>query len=109
VVFNKPKGAHISPPLKKFHRLPIAVCIKFKALMFAYRQNTGSAPLYLNLLLQIYVPSRNLKKSQRGLYTLRTFTLTVQAGGMTCSYLPQSLAIFKKLLKRHIFRQHLTH
>ncbi len=38
------------------HWLPIAAPIKFKALMFAYKTTTGSAPLYLNSLLQTYVP-----------------------------------------------------
>ncbi len=34
----------------------IAAHIKFKALMFAYRTTPGSAPLYLNSVLQTYVP-----------------------------------------------------
>ncbi len=39
----------------------IAAHIKFKALMFAYRTTSDSAPLYLNSLLQTYIPSRNLR------------------------------------------------
>ncbi len=67
--------------------LSIAACIKFKALMFAYRTTSGSAPLYLNSLLQIYMPSRSLRSaserritvpSQRDTKSLSlTFSLTV--------------------------------
>ncbi len=46
--------------LINLHWLPIPARIKFKAIMFTYRTTTGSAPLYLNPLLQTYVPSRNL-------------------------------------------------
>ncbi len=45
------------------HWLLIAARIKFKALMFAYKPTTGSAPLYLNSLLQSYVPSRSLRSA----------------------------------------------
>ncbi len=31
--------------------------------MFAYKTTTGSAPLYLNSLLQTYVPSRGLRSA----------------------------------------------
>ncbi len=67
--------------------IPIAARIKFKALMFAYRTTSGFAPLYLNSLLQTYMPSRSLHSaserrntvpSQRGTKSLsQTFSLTV--------------------------------
>ncbi len=47
LIFNEPKRMHITP---LFIKLPIAAHIKFKALMFAYKTTTGSAPLYLNSL-----------------------------------------------------------
>ncbi len=56
LVFNKPKRTHVTPMFINLHWLPIAAHIKFKTLMFAYKNTTGSAPLYLNLLLQTYVP-----------------------------------------------------
>ncbi len=58
--FNEPKRMHVTPLFINLHWLPIAVRIKFKALMFAYRTTSGSAPLYLNSLIQTYVPSRSL-------------------------------------------------
>ncbi len=64
----------------------LAARIKFKALMFAYKTTSGSAPLYLNSVLQTYVPSslrsasewRISVPSQRGTKSLsQTFSLTV--------------------------------
>ncbi len=82
--FNEPKkNAHHT----SVYQFALAARIKFKALMFAYKTTTGSAPLYLNSLLQTYVPSRSLRSasewriivpSQRGTKSLsRTFTLNV--------------------------------
>ncbi len=78
---------HVTPLFINLHWLPIAARIKFKALMFAYIITTGFAPLYLNSLLQTYVPSRSLRSasercfivpSQRGTKSLsRTFKLNV--------------------------------
>ncbi len=47
---------HVTPLFINLHWLPIAARIKFKALMFAYKTTSGSAPLYLNSVLQSYVP-----------------------------------------------------
>ncbi len=43
--------------------LPIAARIKFKVLMFAYKTTTGTAPIYLNSLVQTYAPSRSLRSA----------------------------------------------
>ncbi len=56
LIFNEPKRMHVAPLFINLHWLPIAARIKFKALMFAYKTTSGSAPLYLNSLLQTYVP-----------------------------------------------------
>ncbi len=101
--------------------LMIAARIKFKALMFAYRTTSGSAPLYLNSLLQTYMPSRSLRSaserritvpSQRGTKSLsQTFSFTVP---IWWNDLPnsiraaESLPIFKKRLKTHLFHLYLT-
>ncbi len=88
LIFNEPKRTHVTSLFINLHWLPIAAqCIKFKALMFAYRTTSGSAPLYLNSLLQTYMPSRSLCSaserritvpSQRDTKSLsQTFTLTV--------------------------------
>ncbi len=69
--------------------------------MFAFKNTSGSAPLYLNSVLQTYVPS------QRGIKSLsETFSLTVP---IWWNDLPNSipaaepLPIFKKRLKTYIF------
>ncbi|XP_051719341.1 uncharacterized protein LOC127495917 [Ctenopharyngodon idella] len=116
LVFNEPKRAHVTPLFISLHWLPIAARIQFKALMFAYRTSTGSAPLYLNPLLQTYAPSRSLRSaserrlvvpSQRGTKSLsRTSSWSVPGWW---NDLPrsiraaESLAIFKKLLKTYLF------
>ncbi len=121
LIFNEPKRTHITPLFINLHWLPIAARIKFKALMFAYRTTSGSAPLYLNSLLQTYMPSRSLHSaselritvpSQRGTKSLSlTFSLTVP---IWWNDLPnsiraaESLPIFKKRLKTHLFHLYLT-
>ncbi len=89
-VFNEPKNAHVTPLFIRLHWLPIAARIRFKVLKFAYKTTTGAAPIYLNLLVQTYAPSRSLRSaserrlvvpSQRGTKSLsRTFSWTVLSG-----------------------------
>ncbi len=89
--------------------------------MFDCRTTSGSAALYLNSLLQTYMPSRSLRSasewritvpSQRGTKSLSlTFSLTVP---IWWNDLPnsiraaESLPIFKKRLKTHLFHLYLT-
>ncbi len=51
LIFNEPKRTHITHLFINLYWLSIAARIKFKALMFAYRPTSDSAPLYLNSLL----------------------------------------------------------
>ncbi len=112
---------HVTPLFINLHWLPIAARIKFKALIFAYRTTSGSAPLYLNSLLQTYMPSRSLRSaseqritvpSQRDTKSLSlTFSLTVPIWWNDLPYsirAAESLTIFKKRLKTHIFHLYLT-
>ncbi len=117
LVFNEPKRAHVSPLFVSLHWLPVAARIKFKTLMLAYRTTTGSAPPYFQSLLQIYIPSRNLRSaserrlvvpSQRGSKSLsRTFLFTIP-GWLNDFPTPirnaGSLSIFKQQLKTHLFQ-----
>ncbi len=119
LIFNEPKRMHVTPLFISLHWLPIAAHIQFKALMFAYRSTSGSAPLYLNSLLQTYMSSRSLRSaserritvpSQRGTKSLsQTFSLTVPIW-WPAQLNPSSwiLTIFKKRLKTHLFHLYLT-
>ncbi len=84
LIFNELKIIHVTPLFINLHWLPIATRIKFKALMFAYRTTSGSAPLYLNSLLQTYMPSRSLCSVSE-----RRITVPSQRGtkslSLTCS------------------------
>ncbi len=99
----------------------LAARIIFKALMFAYKTTSGSAPLYLNSLLQTYMPSRSLRSaserritvpSQRGTKSLsQTFSLIVPIWwNDRPNSIPaaESLHIFKKRLTTHLFHLSLT-
>ncbi|XP_053535944.1 uncharacterized protein LOC128632763 [Ictalurus punctatus] len=121
LIFNQPKRTHVTPLFISLHWLPVAACIKFKALMLTYKTLSGTAPSYLNSLLMAYVPSRNLRSisgqrllvpTQRGARSLsRTFTLTVPQWWNelpTSTWTAESLTIFKKQLKTHLFHEHLT-
>ncbi len=121
LVFSEPKRAHVTPLFISLHWLPVAACIKFKTLMLAYRTATGSAPTYFHSLLRIYIPSRSLRSasehhlvvpSQRGTKSLsRTFSFTVPGWWNELSNAirnDESLTIFKRHLKTHLFRHHLT-
>ncbi len=119
LIFNEPKRMHAIPLFINLHWLTIAARIKFKKLMFAYR--TTSAPLYLNSLLQTYVPSRSLHSanerriivpSQRGTKLVsQTFSLTVPIWWNDLPnsiHAAESFHIFKKRLKTYLFHLYLT-
>ncbi len=122
LIFNEPKITHVTPLFINLHWLTIAAqCIKFKALIFAYRTTSGSAPLHLNSSLQTHMPSRSLRSaserritvpSQRGTRSLsQTFSFTVP---IWWNDLPnsiraaESLPIFKKRIKTRLFHLYLT-
>ncbi len=83
LIFNELKRMHVTSLFINLHWLPIAARIKFKTLKFAYKTSSGSAPLYLNSLLQTYVPleARVLQVNVALLFIPKrhkiTFTLTV--------------------------------
>ncbi len=110
----------------------ISISINFisRHFIFAYKTTTGSAPLYLNSLLQTYVPSsllqtyvpskslhsaseqRIIVPSQRGTKSLsQTFSLVVPSwwnDPPNSIRAAESLAIFKKRLKTHLSHLYLT-
>ncbi len=123
LVFCEPKIAHVTLLFISllWLPLPLAARIKFKTLMLAYRTATGSAPTYFHSLMTIYIPSRSLRSvserhlmvpSQRSTKSLsRTFSFTVPGWWNELPTLfrnAESMTIFKRHLKTHLFRHHLT-
>ncbi len=117
LIFNEPKRMHVTPLFISLHWLPIAACIKFKALMFAYKTTSGSAPLYLNSVLQTYVCPLEacvLQVNVALLFIPKRHKITFTDFYINCSLLTnsipaaESLAIFKKRLKTHLFHLYLT-
>ena len=111
LVFNRPKRAHVTP---LFVELPIALCIKFKSLMLAYKVLHGTAPIYMNALTKACVTTRSLRMSKGGHLAVLT-PLSRQSRLFSCviprpteRYQNRSvLIIFNKLLKTQFFREHL--
>ncbi len=89
LIFNEPKRTHVTPLFINLHWLPIAAqCIKFKALMFAYRTSSGSAPLYLNSIRQIMCP---LEVNVALLFIPKRHIITFTDFHINCSLLPNSV------------------
>ncbi len=88
----------------------------FKALMFAYKTTSGSSPVYLNSLLQTYVPLEAcvLQVNVALLFTTKRHKIPFTDFYINCSLLTnsipaaESLAIFKNQLKTHLFHLYLT-
>ncbi len=101
----------ITPLFINLHSLPLTARIKFKALMFAYKTTSGSAPLYLNSLLQTYVLLETcvLQVNDALLFIPKRQKITFTDFYINCSLLTdsitaaESLTIFKNQLKTHLF------
>ena len=61
---------HITPTLKKLHRLPIHQRIHFKIASLTFKALQNRQPSYLSDLLTPYVPSRNLRSLDKHLLTV---------------------------------------
>ncbi len=84
---SRKEHTSLTPLFINLHWPPIAARIKFKALMFAYRTTSGSAALYLNSLLQTYIPSRSLHSAnERHITVPKRHKITVTVHGSVCSF-----------------------
>ena len=111
------KHDHITPVLKELHWLPVRKKIEFKILLLAYKCLHGTAPSYLRELLKEYVPPRTLRSTSKNLlceprtnmktYGDRSFSACAPK---LWNQLPDnilaagSVAIFKRQLKTHLFK-----
>ena len=76
LVFNQPKRANVTPLFINLHWLPVAARIQHKALTLAYKVTSGSAPIYLNVILKAYITSRALRYFTVFAHCLNTFCST---------------------------------
>ena len=56
---------HITPILQKLHWLIVRYCIMYKILILTHKCIHELVPLYLQELIQKYVPTRNLRSSSK--------------------------------------------
>ncbi|KAG5840931.1 hypothetical protein ANANG_G00194120 [Anguilla anguilla] len=120
-VFNLHRHSHVTPLLTTLNWLPVIARIKFKTLVLAYQAVKGSAPAYLHQIFKPYMPARSLRSATSGRLappplrtcTSRTHLLSVLAPRWW-NDLPvevrtaETLTHFKRRLKTHLFRLHLS-
>ena len=125
LVFNLPKFSHVTPLFRDLYWLPIVAHIKFKTMVLAYKAVDGTAPAYLQALLKPHTPARSLRSNTSAGH-LEQPSLRASKGRSAKSQLfsvlgpkwwnelpaalrtAESLTIFRKRLKTHLFRVHLN-
>ena len=63
LIYKASKSAHNTPLLFDLHWLPISSRIKYKIALTCSHIVSGTAPLYLSMLLHLYSPSRSLRSA----------------------------------------------
>ena len=100
------------------HWLPVRQRIEFKLLLLVFRAVHHLCPVYLSSLVIPYTPTRTLKSADQRLLTIPRYHLErygrrafFVAGPTLWNALPpairqaNSVAVFKSLLKTHLFRE----
>ena len=118
LIMCRRKYDHVTPLLRELHWLPVHQRIQFKLLVITYKALHGLAPTYICDLLHVYSPSRSLRSEHSLLLTVprtklstycdRTFqklaALLWNSIRMNIKA-AESVDIFKKHLKTHLFCQ----
>lgn len=118
LVKRAPKRSSASSLLKELHWLPVKQRIIYKIAVLVYNcLYDDNSPLYLKELINIYIPQRTLRSSQKHLLVkpltnLKTFgeRSFAYAAPDVWNKLPdnvkssETISIFKKRLKTHLFR-----
>ena len=60
---NNNSRCHITPVLAEFHWLPVSARIEYNVALLAYKAMTINRPIYLNEILKLYKPVRQLCSS----------------------------------------------
>ena len=122
LVFKQSKFSHVTPLLRDLHWLPIHSRIMFKTLVLTYKAAHLSAPQYLHPLVTLQISTRSLRPSTsagrlvpprlHGLKGPSRSRLFHHLAPKWWNELPpsvrtaESLPIFKKRLKTHLFALH---
>ncbi|KAI4877030.1 hypothetical protein NFI96_009797, partial [Prochilodus magdalenae] len=122
LIFNLPKFTHVTPLLRSLHWLPVVARIRFKTLMLAYKAKNGPVPPYLMAM----VKSRAVPRALCASSTARLEPPSLRTHGRQASRLfsvlaprwwnevplgirtAESLVVFKRRLKTHLFVMHLS-
>ena len=112
------KFDHITPIMQDLHWLPINYRVVFKILLLAFKALVTSKPVYLNDLLTIHTPGRELRSSSHPQLSIpktkftrfgdRSFSV---AAPKLWNSLPNTITCcttvpaFKTALKTHLFKQ----
>ena len=109
---------HVTPCLIELHWLPVQYRIDYKIALLTFKCINGLAPSYLSSLVELYVPTRNLRSSSKVLLKPK-ITNFKKLGERSFSFsapnvwnkLPfsitseKSLEVFKRKLKTHYFKE----
>ena len=118
LVTRTKKSDHITPILRALHWLPVRQRIVFKVLLLTFKALNNLAPDYLTLLLDTYVPQRQLRSSDSSLLTVPRTRMKTAGDRAFAHFAPKmwndlplhirttdKLFNFKSLLKSHLFIQ----
>ncbi|XP_056270598.1 ubiquitin carboxyl-terminal hydrolase 13 isoform X3 [Pseudoliparis swirei] len=120
LVFSLPKFTHTTPLLRSLHWLPVAARIRFKTLVLAYHALNGSGPVSIRDMVTPYTPARSLRSATANRLVTpapranhsksRLFAVLAPQwwkGLPTDIRTAESLYIFRRRLKTHLFRLYL--
>jgi hypothetical protein len=61
IITRTPRNCHTTPVLKELHWLPVHIRVEYKLLTHVFKPFHGQAPTYIRNMLDIYIPSRQLR------------------------------------------------
>ena len=116
IVTRTKKFEHITPALINLHWLPVHSRIDYKILLLTYKAIHSLTPEYLSDILQLYIPVRTLRSSDKNLLSTTSYK-QINYGGRSFAYaapklwnsLPtdirqaSSVDSFKRKLKTYLF------
>jgi hypothetical protein len=119
MITRQKKSDHITPVLHSLHWLPVSYQCQYKLLLYVFKALIQKASIYLQELIQVHKPSRSLRSGTRSLLTtpsVRTKTYGERRFDRAAAFLwnalpnemrdtTQSVDVFKKKLRTHLFRQ----